>query len=107
MQWLENEVGIDVIAATQIVDYLCAAKIALGALPTQDKIIFERFFDETGGMQLVIHAPFGGRINKAWGLALRKRVCRSFNSELQAAATDNDQKMMLQKPPPKRPPPKL
>ncbi len=61
----------------------------LGAVPTQTTVIAERFFDEGGGMQLVIHAPFGGRINKAWGLALRKRFCRSFNFELQAAATDN------------------
>ena len=61
----------------------------LRAVPTQQTIIAERFFDESGGMQLVIHAPFGGRINKAWGLALRKRFCRSFNFELQAAATDN------------------
>ena len=61
----------------------------LGAVPTQTTVIAERFFDEGGGMQLVIHAPFGGRINKAWGLALRKRFCRGFNFELQAAATDN------------------
>ena len=61
----------------------------LRAVPTQQTVIAERFFDESGGMQLVIHAPFGGRINKAWGLALRKRFCRSFNFELQAAATDN------------------
>ena len=61
----------------------------LGAVPTQTTIIAERFFDEGGGMQLVIHAPFGGRINKAWGLSLRKRFCRGFNFELQAAATDN------------------
>ena len=61
----------------------------LRAVPTQKTIVAERFFDEGGGMQLVIHAPFGGRINKAWGLALRKRFCRSFNFELQAAATDN------------------
>ena len=64
-------------------------RAVLGAVPTQQTIIAERFFDEGGGMQLVIHAPFGGRINKAWGLALRKRFCRSFNFELQAAATDN------------------
>lgn len=89
LQWLQNEVGLDAIAALQIVDYLSAAKIALGALPTQDKIIFERFFDETGGMQLVIHAPFGSRINRAWGLALRKRFCRKFDIELQAAATED------------------
>jgi Lhr-like helicase len=61
----------------------------LGAVPTKTTIIAERFFDEGGGMQLILHAPFGGRINKAWGLALRKRFCRGFNFELQAAATDN------------------
>ena len=64
-------------------------RAVLRAVPTQHTIVAERFFDESGGMQLVIHAPFGGRINKAWGLALRKRFCRSFNFELQAAATDN------------------
>jgi ATP-dependent helicase Lhr and Lhr-like helicase len=63
--------------------------LVLGAIPTQKTVIAERFFDESGGMQLVIHAPFGARINKAWGLALRKRFCRSFNFELQAAATDD------------------
>ncbi len=89
LQWLETEVGIDAVAAMQIVDYLTAAKIALGTLPTQDRIIFERFFDESGGMQLVIHAPFGSRINRAWGLALRKRFCRKFDFELQAAATED------------------
>ena len=89
LQWLQSEVGIDAIAALQIVDYLSSAKIALGTLPTQDKIILERFFDETGGMQLVIHAPFGSRINRAWGLALRKRFCRKFDIELQAAATED------------------
>ncbi|MDB6061976.1 MAG: box helicase domain protein [Verrucomicrobiaceae bacterium] len=89
LHWLIDEVGIETGAATQLVDYLTAAKIALGALPTQDTIIFERFFDETGGMQLVIHAPFGSRINRAWGLALRKRFCRKFNFELQAAATED------------------
>src|SRR5204863_9855165 len=61
---------------------------ALGALPTQNTLVLERFFDESGGMQLVLHAPFGSRINKAWGLALRKRFCRQFDFELQAAATD-------------------
>ena len=65
------------------------ARHALNALPTQKTVVAERFFDEGGGMQLVIHAPFGSRINRAWGLALRKRFCRSFNFELQAAATDN------------------
>ncbi len=62
---------------------------ALGLVPTCQQIVFERFFDESGGMQLVIHAPLGARINRAWGLALRKRFCRSFDFELQAAATDN------------------
>ena len=73
----------------QLVSYLAAGRAALGALPTRDTIVFERFFDETGGMQLVIHSPFGSRINRAWGLALRKRFCRSFNFELQAAATED------------------
>ena len=68
---------------------LLQGRAILGAVPTQKTIIAERFFDEGGGMQLIIHAPFGARINKAWGLALRKRFCRSFNFELQAAATDD------------------
>ncbi len=76
-------------AGQQLVDYLAAAHVALGALPTQDRIVLERFFDESGGMQLVIHAPFGSRINRAWGLALRKRFCVKFNFELQAAATED------------------
>ncbi|MGH8323763.1 MAG: helicase-related protein, partial [Steroidobacteraceae bacterium] len=69
LRWLVDEVGIQAPAAVQLVNYLCAARAALGALPTRDTIIFERFFDATGGMQLVIHAPFGSRINRAWGLA--------------------------------------
>jgi ATP-dependent Lhr-like helicase len=77
------------VAAEQIVEYLGSAKAVLGQLPTQSNLVLERFFDETGGMQLVIHAPFGGRINRAFGLALRKRFCRSFNFELQAAATED------------------
>jgi ATP-dependent Lhr-like helicase len=76
-------------AASQLVEYLAASYKALGALPSQDTLIMERFFDESGGMQLVIHSPFGIRVNRAWGLALRKRFCRSFNFELQAAATDD------------------
>ncbi len=87
--WLRQECGVDDAGAQQIVEYIIAGRTILGAVPTQRTIIAERFFDEGGGMQLVIHAPFGGRINKAWGLALRKRFCRSFNFELQAAATDN------------------
>ena len=76
-------------AAEQIVSYLADAKRALGAMPTQETLVLERFFDESGGMQLVLHAPFGSRINKAWGLALRKKFCRQFNFELQAAATED------------------
>jgi ATP-dependent Lhr-like helicase len=72
-----------------VIAYLAAGRDALGALPTQDTLILERFFDESGGMQLVLHAPFGSRINKAWGLALRKRFCRQFNFELQAAANED------------------
>jgi ATP-dependent helicase Lhr and Lhr-like helicase len=87
--WLIEEAGIGGPAAVQLVEYLAAARAALGALPTQSTVIFERFFDEAGGMQLVIHSPFGSRINRAWGLALRKRFCRSFNFELQAAATED------------------
>ncbi len=87
-RWLEEECGLDRSGAEQAVEYIVAGRSVLGAVPTQATIIAERFFDESGGMQLVIHAPFGGRINKAWGLALRKRFCRSFNLELQAAATD-------------------
>jgi ATP-dependent Lhr-like helicase len=87
--WLKDECGLDDSAAEQAIEYILQGRAVLGAVPTQDTIIAERFFDEGGGMQLVIHAPFGGRINKAWGLALRKRFCRSFNFELQAAATDN------------------
>ena len=87
--WLIAETGIAAPAAVQLVNYLAAARAALGALPTQRTVVFERFFDEAGGMQLVIHSPFGSRINRAWGLALRKRFCRSFNFELQAAATED------------------
>lgn len=86
---LTGECGLDAAAAAQMVEYIAAGQAVLGAVPTQDTVIAERFFDEGGGMQLIIHAPFGGRINKAWGLALRKRFCRSFNFELQAAATEN------------------
>jgi len=87
--WLQKECGLDRAGAEQLVEHLVAGRAVLGAVPTQKTLIAERFFDESGGMQLVIHAPFGGRINKAWGLALRKRFCRSFNLELQAAATDD------------------
>jgi len=86
---LTADIGLAPSAAEQITEYLGAAKGVLGVLPTQQTIVLERFFDETGGMQLVVHAPFGSRINRAWGLALRKRFCRQFNFELQAAATDD------------------
>src|SRR5207245_2516288 len=77
------------LGAEQAVEYVRAGVRALGAIPGEETVVAERFFDEAGGMQLVVHAPFGSRINRAWGLALRKRFCRSFNFELQAAATDN------------------
>jgi ATP-dependent Lhr-like helicase len=86
---LQSECGLDRRGAEQALEYVLAGRAALGAMPSTEKIVAERFFDEGGGMQLVIHAPFGSRINRAWGLALRKRFCRSFNFELQAAATDN------------------
>jgi len=89
-RWLAEDVGVGPAAAEQLIDYLAAANAAFGCLPTQNAIVFERFFDEAGGMQLVIHAPFGSRINRAWGLALRKRFCRKFNFELQAAATEDN-----------------
>src|SRR5438046_516710 len=89
ISWLIQECGLDESAAAQSIQYILEGRAVLGDVPTQSTIIAERFFDEGGGMQLVIHAPFGARVNKAWGLALRKRFCRSFNFELQAAATDN------------------
>jgi ATP-dependent helicase Lhr and Lhr-like helicase len=89
IEWLQAECGLDRSGAEQLLEYIVAGRAVLGAVPTRSTVIAERFFDESGGMQLVLHAPFGGRINKAWGLALRKRFCRSFNLELQAAATDN------------------
>ncbi len=89
LDWLVQEVGIARAAAEQMVEYLAAAKAALGVMPTLENIIIERFFDDSGSMQLVVHSPFGSRINRAWGLALRKRFCRKFNFELQAAATED------------------
>jgi ATP-dependent helicase Lhr and Lhr-like helicase len=85
---LQDEYFLSPEAATQIATYLCEAKRSLGVIPTTDVIALERFFDESGGMQLVLHAPFGSRINRAWGLALRKKFCQGFNFELQAAATE-------------------
>ncbi len=87
--WLMEECGVCASGAQQLIVYIVTGRAVLGAVPSKTTIIAERFFDEGGGMQLILHAPFGGRINKAWGLALRKRFCRGFNFELQAAATDN------------------
>ncbi len=87
--WAKQECSLDDAGAEQLVSYIQEARAVLGVIPTEKTVVAERFFDEGGGMQLVIHAPFGSRINKAWGLALRKRFCRTFNYELQAAATEN------------------
>jgi len=89
LRWLQQECGLNQCGAEQVVEYMLAGKAVLGTIPTQQTIVAERFFDESGGMQLVLHTPFGGRINRAWGLALRKRFCVTFDFELQAAATDN------------------
>lgn len=89
LAFLRDTIGISEAASQQAVHYLAAAKQALGVVPTLDTLVFERFFDESGGMQFIIHAPYGSRVNRGWGLALRKRFCRSFNFELQAAATEN------------------
>jgi ATP-dependent Lhr-like helicase len=86
--WLRAHCGIDEAASEQIASYLSAGRLALGAMPTVDCIVLERFFDETGGQQLVLHAPFGSRLNRALGLALRKRFCVGFGFELQAAANE-------------------
>jgi ATP-dependent Lhr-like helicase len=87
--WLIENCGVCASGAHQLIAYIVTGRAALGAIPSKTTIIAERFFDDGGGMQLILHAPFGGRINKAFGLALRKRFCRGFNFELQAAATDN------------------
>lgn len=86
---LQSDLGLNTVAAEQVVEHLAAAKAALGALPTRERIVLERFFDDVGDMHLIVHSPFGARINRAWGLSLRKRFCRKFNFELQAAATDD------------------
>jgi ATP-dependent Lhr-like helicase len=88
-RWLVSELMLPENAAQQVADYFSDTYRSLGAIPSQRTLVMERFFDESGGMQLVLHSPFGNRINRAWGLALRKRFCRSFNFELQAAATDD------------------
>lgn len=88
-RWLQEETLCPESAAWQTVIYMATQRAAIGLIPTQNRIVFERFFDESGGMQLVVHAPFGGRINRGWGLAFRKRFCRSFDFELQASADDD------------------
>jgi ATP-dependent Lhr-like helicase len=90
IEWLATRPGIGEAAARQLTEYLASGHAALGVLPTHDTIVFERFFDEAGGMQLVVHSPYGSRLNRAWGLALRKRFCTRFNFELQAAATEDN-----------------
>ena len=87
--WLVEQTGISAPAAEQIAAYLAVVHKGLGTIPTQETLVLERFFDESGGMQLVVHSPFGSRLNRAWGLSLRKRFCRKFNFELQAAATED------------------
>jgi ATP-dependent Lhr-like helicase len=89
VRWLVTETGLDRSGAEQLIAYIAQTVAALGCVPTQQTIVAERFFDEAGGMQLVLHTPFGGRINRAWGLAIRKRFCLTFDFELQAAATDD------------------
>lgn len=88
-RWLVDDVQVGEAVADQVLDYLCTARIALGAMPTRERLVLERFFDEAGDMHVVLHAPFGARLNRGWGLALRKRFCRNFNFELQAAATED------------------
>ncbi|TAK39375.1 MAG: DEAD/DEAH box helicase [Lysobacteraceae bacterium] len=87
--WLVDGLGLPAEAAHQLAEYCDNQRMALGVMPTRDTLVLERFFDESGGTQLVIHSPYGSRLNRAWGLALRKRFCRKFNFELQAAATEN------------------
>jgi ATP-dependent Lhr-like helicase len=89
VSWLQAETAVDAAGAQQIVAYMAQTVSVLGVVPTQRVVVAERFFDEAGGMQVVLHAPFGGRINRAWGMALRKRFCLTFDFELQAAATDD------------------
>ncbi|HXR97178.1 MAG TPA: DEAD/DEAH box helicase [Terriglobales bacterium] len=88
-RWLETECGLGATAAQQAIAYVHSSRDVLGGVPTTRHLIAERFFDDGGGMQLIIHAPFGAAINKAWGMALRKRFCRGFDFELQASASDN------------------
>ena len=89
VDWLQAECNVSELGAHQIADYLRASHDGLRVMPSDHDVVFERFFDDSGGMQLVVHAPFGQRINRAWGLALRKRFCVRFDFELQAAANDD------------------
>ncbi|PJY95187.1 DEAD/DEAH box helicase [Pseudomonas donghuensis] len=89
LDWLTAELDLGLDSAEQLLEYLARTRQVLGALPSQQTLVMERFFDESGGTQLIIHSPFGSRINRAWGLALRKRFCRTFNFELQAAASED------------------
>lgn len=89
VQWVVDNVTIPRAGAVQLVEYLQTGMQALGVMPTRETLVMERFFDEVGDMHVVIHSPFGSRINRGWGLALRKRFCRSFNFELQAAANED------------------
>ena len=88
-RWLRDDIGVDDAAAGQLAQYLAVGQAALGTLPTLDRVVFERFFDDVGDTHLVIHSTFGSRVNRAWGLALRKRFCRQFNFELQASALED------------------
>jgi len=88
-RWLTDAVGLPPAGAAQALQYVAEGRRLLGMVPTLKRIVAERFFDESGGMQLVLHSPWGAKINRAWGLALRKRFCRSFDFELQASATDD------------------
>ena len=88
-EWVVSESGVDQESSRQLVAYIEEGKRVLGVTPSKRRVVAERFFDDSGGMQLVIHAPFGARINRAWGMALRKKICRSFDFELQAVATDD------------------
>lgn len=89
VKWLTDEVGVVEEAADQVVNYLASAKAALGVMPSHKTLVLERFFDQAGDMHMVVHSPFGSRLNRAWGLSLRKRFCKKFNFELQAAATED------------------
>ncbi|MGE8383741.1 MAG: ATP-dependent DNA helicase, partial [Pseudomonas putida] len=89
LAWLQATFELGEDSASQLLDYLARTREVLGALPSQETLVMERFFDESGGTQLIIHSPYGSSINRAWGLALRKRFCRTFNFELQAAASED------------------